>query len=321
MTGDLLEGGRIKDFLQNIPGVREEQARAAFGSIRAGGPSLPLDDVLGLTQAVSALSPLLAPLDEEGQVKDVSQLKAIGNLTGKIREIAPDVPFDDVVDLALAASKKSGGALDALQSGKYKGAILALQEEKGMSLEEAMATASEAGRVGIQPRALVGFAFGKKSPEMALLDAERIAAGKDEFGRARVDDWAVQLLEAGRRDFGLPFARQRTFAADEKSDRPIGEFVAQRDAERQAAIEEAPPWARWLVARATGLQAFFESIQLADENATLDIVPTRRQLLARGESGPDIRATEALLDMRDLLKDIRDQGDRPLPLNRDAQTE
>ncbi|MBK8916458.1 MAG: hypothetical protein IPM64_17975 [Phycisphaerales bacterium] len=286
LTGDLASGKQVKAALQNVPGVLEGQAAAAFGGVRGAAPTMPLGRVLEITQAISALGPVLAPLDAQGKLTDTTKLSALGDVAGTLAQIMPQTSAGDIGDLSLAVQGAAGDRVGQLRSAGFEKALRSMTEA-GISPERALATAVNALDVGADPAALAlattkldagkGITFEKLLGDDAL--AKKVLGTRAFAGFGLLDQQAIGGLEAGFRaaqqgdllertirDAAAldpeTFARQGVFALDEKSDRPFGEFQSQRDTRRQAAFEEAPGWAKPFIAPFMASQAAFETAKL-----------------------------------------------------------
>lgn len=308
LSGDLAVGPRVKQALQNLPGVTEAQGAAAFGGVRAGAPTIDVERALSIATAVSALSPNLAPLDELGKVTDLSQLTELGELAGKLGALAPEKSAGDIVDLAVSLEQITGGRQRELTQPATQKAIRAMLAE-GLGFEEALATAAVGLQQELSSRQL-STAAGRK-----VINQEAMRGVKAQLLGVQAGDAALQQLELGRATDPGSYVRQGIFGRDEKEDRALGSIRDAMQATQQAAIEEAPLWARPLVQAGVGLRNMIGTTQLSVFGPDTGDLPQRTDADAIRFMEMSARTLE---EIRDLLK--RDEVRRP-QINRGAHVE
>jgi hypothetical protein len=309
-VGRLAQGPKIKAFLQGIPGVREDQARAAFAGVAAGGPTLPIERVMELTTAGAALAPLFAPLDEQGKVSNTAELERLNSLIGKLGEALPAKGAGDIADLAVAAEKFG----ERINTPGFERAVLELQKG-GMGGERAIASVLTAIDTGISPAKLSGKSLSKA---IRGLDQDKIAAIEADLVTAQQEDRAMLALQQGAAIAPVAFARQGIFARDEKADRGIGRLEQALEVNRQAAIEEAPgilrPFAKFAQWLGVGVRSTAGG--MFGEGGMAALSPESIQQTV----GADVQQT--LTEIKGLHQETNDllRHQKP-PINRQAQGE
>lgn len=147
LAGDLAAGPKIREFLQNIPGITEEQGLAAFAGVRGGGPALPRGRVMALSAEAARAGPLIGD----------DQIGKLGELMGRLAQVAPAREAGDVADLATAVRAAAGARLDQVTTPGFQRAT-ELFVKAGTDPETAIATVLQAVEKGIRPSTLATIA-------------------------------------------------------------------------------------------------------------------------------------------------------------------
>lgn len=304
LSGDLARGQAIQKSLQNMPGVTQETASAAFFGVRGGAPSLDLQRAQDITQQVAGTQGFIFR-------EKLDQLTSFGELAGKLAEIAPEKSAQDITDLASAVTAASGRNVGQLTSqGTIKG--IGKLVEGGKPIEEALALAVRGLDVGLRSQSLADI----KKEDMALLGAENVAKLQRNFQQAQVSDLAITNFQAAANLAPDDFVEFGAESRLQQQVRGIGQRAEARFSRQAAEISNESSTIGRLGAR---FGAFVENTLTPLRELRADAQGLQAPSSEAAASGMSSRQAEEMIS---ILKGIHNEQKGNVPtVNRQAHSE
>lgn len=137
-SGDLAQGQRIRQSLENVPGATPEEAFAAFQKIRERNTGADLGRVLDITKEVAPLSQAFPP-------------DQLGTLVGELADLMPKKESGDLVDFATTVIAQAGDDADKLVEDSFLRSVKIL-EQAGLSVEEGFGLGLAALEAHLSPK-------------------------------------------------------------------------------------------------------------------------------------------------------------------------
>lgn len=219
-AGELPRAAEVEKFVGGMPGIKREDALAAYTAIQQAAPEMSSERRKKLTAAV-------VPTAVAGM--DVTRL---GTLTAELAKMAPGMAPDDAADLAVYLDRVAGreaGQLTGKRSAFLKYART--QMAKGRPIEDVLAEGVAAIRGGYgaedfkkltpaERAQIPEFAVGAREAERTDAAAGvRTAFGGDATGRRRRRGYeAAAGLEFAKRAGGLAWEDWKTLQTEAKTE-------------------------------------------------------------------------------------------------------
>lgn len=144
-SGDLMQSGRIKQFVGSLKGVKREEGAAAFGGVRDALPRAELARVEQITAEVARAAPVANP----------AELRKLGTTAGTIAELFPQMNARETANLAFSARADVGKNRDQLSSPAFE-RVMQSFTKAGMAPQEALATVTSSINAGVEIGNLAG---------------------------------------------------------------------------------------------------------------------------------------------------------------------
>lgn len=237
-AGDFAAGGRIKAFLQNVPGATQAQAQGVFGAVTGAAPELDLARRLAITGNAARVLPIAGE----------ARAAQVAGLAGDIGAMIPGKSADDLTDFALsiqgalgerageanqpAFEKAFGQLLNAGMSGEQSAALLVNAMQSGLGPKNLSQIASKLdASKGITMASLFGGdeRFRRKSlgaqgaTAFGLLNQQAITGLEGTFTAAQSGDLTNAALQQAIATDPNGVARELAASAEEKGLRPMSE--------------------------------------------------------------------------------------------------